>query len=116
MKQFLSCAGYKHWNTEQGSLGVEEHYQKRVDVLPEYEHYPLCSCNDKLFLNITYSCIWNKEQKYDGYEIYLAQENKDGNWCNLKIYALNEASIKSNLHKYEKQLLDMWNVFNQGEE
>ena len=113
--KFLIDNGYKKYNEKLDSFGTTGSYQKRIDTIKEYEHYPLCQCNDKLFLNILHSCYQVNGQPYEGFEMFLVHENKAGDWCDLKIYSLNEEKILANLGKYEKQLLNMWQLFYKGE-
>lgn len=108
---FLEEAKYKKYTTNSDSIGVKEEYQKRIDTNEEYGHYPLCQCNDKLFLNVSKFDYSINGEQFLSYEMFLVHENKDGNWCDLKIYSLSEEEISANLPKLEKKLLDMWVVF-----
>ncbi|MNQ49292.1 hypothetical protein D3C85_631990 [compost metagenome] len=109
--QYLIDNGYKNYQTETDSLGTVEKWQKRVDTKPEFSRYPLCHCNDKLFLNIEGYDYTIGEVKYHSYSIFLVHENKHGEWCDLKIYSISEEELVDNLKRYELQLLDMWLVF-----
>lgn len=114
MKQFLKARGYKNWSNKEVQFGVKESYQKRMDILSDYESiYPVCSLNDKLFINIEhhYYTLPNNPKPYISYVMYLVHENQDGDWCDLKIYSLTEEKLMCNLVSYEKKLLDMWKVF-----
>src|SRR5690554_7291838 len=51
-KDFLLQTGYRMWKEKVDSIGVVQNYQKRVDS--QYPNAPLCSSNEKLFINITY--------------------------------------------------------------
>ncbi len=113
MQEFLEKHGYKLWKTEtEQSIGVTKHYQRRIDADDiEYEGYPLCACNDKLFINMTHYDSTLHGVNLSGYTVELVHENKESEWCDLKVYCLSEQQIKDNLSKYEKKLLDMWKVF-----
>lgn len=111
----LTTNGYKEWDKETDQFDTTTKYQKRVDTLDQYEHYPLCYCNDKLFINVTYYDFLYNGTKSKSYTMSLTHENQDGDWCDLKIYGLTEEKITANLEKYERKLLDMWNLFYEGE-
>ena len=113
MQAFLEQQGYKLWKTEtEQFIGVTKHYQRRVDTDDiEYEGYPLCACNDRLFINITHYDFTLNGVNHTSSIVQLVHENKDGEWCDLRVYSLSEQQIKDNLSKYEKKLLDMWEVF-----
>lgn len=113
MKEFLGQQGYELWNTETEQFrGITKHYQRRINTDDiEYKGYPLCACNDKLFINITHYDYTLNGVNHTSYTIELVHENKESEWCDLKVYSLSEQQIKDNLSKYEKKLLDMWKVF-----
>ena len=113
MQEFLEKHGYKLWKTETDQFtGVTKHYQRRIDTDDiEYKGYPLCACNDKLFINITHYDYTLNGVNRTSCTIELVHENKESEWCDLKVYSLSEEQIKDNLSKYEKKLLDMWKVF-----
>lgn len=114
-KDFLLQVGYKMWNEKVDSIGVVQNYQKRVDS--QYPDVPLCSTNEKLFINIThYSYHLPDGRSFEGFEIYLVHENKSGIWCDLKIYSLSEQRLVDNLHRLEDNLIGMWEVFCNGAE
>ena len=112
MKEFLESKGYKMWEEKTDYLGdkkfVSRKYQKRVDVLPGWQGVPLCSCNDKLFLNIEESQIAGFPESYS---IGMVHENRYGEWCDFKIYSLTEGQIKEFLGKYENNIKQLWEVF-----
>lgn len=103
--------GYREWQRDADRFGVKIQYQKRIDTVPEYEDYPLCECNDKLFININ-SYEYDVNGVYSlSFEMSLVHENRSGDWCDLRIYALTADKIEVNLKSYEVQLLEMWRVF-----
>ena len=109
-KDFLLQVGYKMWKEKVDSIGVVQHYQKRVD--PQYPDVPLCSTNEKLFINIThYSYYLPDGRSSEGFELYLVHERPDERWCDLKIYSISEQDLLDNLEKYEHTLISMWKVF-----
>lgn len=112
MKEFLKQHRYNNWNTEKLDYGTKDMFQKRMDILPEYVDYPLCICNDKILINVDwFECSFPNHPGMRSAEISLVHENKDGDWCDLKIYSLKEEDIKYNLEKYERKLMDLWKVF-----
>ena len=116
IQEFLEQNGYRNWKVDKQGYGTTTHYQKRIDIIQEYEHYPLCECNDKLFINIVHSEFTINGREHVSFEMSLVHENKAGNWCNLKIYSLTEEKVTANLQKYEKLILELWNVFYCGGE
>ena len=112
MQHFLEQSGYKMWEEKTDYLGdkkfVSRKYQKRVDLLPEWQGVPLCFCNDKLFLNIEESKI---AEFPESYSISMVHENRYGEWCDFKIYSLTEGQIKEFLGKYENNIKQLWEVF-----
>lgn len=112
MQEFLAQNGYKMWEEKTDYLGdkrfVSRKYQKRVDVLPEWQGTTLCYCNDKLFLNIEESKI---AEFPESYSIGMVHENGYGEWCDLKIYSIPTDKLVD-IEKFESKLRDMWIAFN----
>lgn len=108
----LSEVGYKKWKTEQDHSSLKEMFQKRMDIIEQHKGYPLCKCNDKILINIDHHHIeFRNGMVSDSYTMSLAHENKDCDWCDLRIYNLSAEKLVDSLPKYEEQLLDMWRVF-----
>jgi len=101
--QFLIEKGYKE--RQQGK------WQKRMDTLELWKDYPLCECNDKLFLNINYFTHISGWVVYESYAMFLTHENPKGEWCNLEIYSLSPQQIIDNIAAYEATLMQMWELF-----
>lgn len=117
--KFLVDNNYKLWKQE--SIRNPSHYkvlinyyQKRIDIFEDYEKYPLCHCNDKLFINITESVTEDliSEVVTNSYEIELCAENKKDLWYQFKIYSIDSEDIQKNLNRYEKEILDFWVLAN----
>ena len=116
IEDFLKQHNYRDWKQDKheygtAGTGTTTHYQKRIDTVKEYEHYPLCACNDKLFINIVHSDFIINRHECSSFEMSLVHENKAGDWADLKIYSLTEEKLSANLCKYEVQLLEMWALF-----
>ena len=115
MQEFLEQDGYKMWEEKTDYLRdkkfVSRKYQKRVDVLPGWQGVPLCSCNDKLFLNIEESQIAGFPESYS---IGMVHENRYGEWCDLKIYSIPTDKLVD-IEKFESKLCEMWIAFNKEE-
>ena len=103
--------GYKMWKEENKIGSIVKKYQKRMDTAESFG-YPLCECNGKIFINIDYhNYTFDDGRVHEGYEINLVHENRAGYWCDLKIYSIESKAVEKNLSKFEKQLLEMWEVF-----
>lgn len=102
--------GYKCWKTDNESYGVIKHYQRR---LQEDETIPLCQCNDKTLLNVVHSDLLIHGHKSESFEVSLCHKNKDGEWCDLKIYSLTRKHVEDSLDRLEQKVLNMWKAFNQ---
>lgn len=111
--KFLEDNGYKRWITETTEIQINtEKWQRRVDWDDDFS-YPLCQCNSKLHININYfSFQIDSERKHEGYEMFICAENKDSEWCDIKIYSISPYELIDNLKKYESKLLKMWEAFN----
>lgn len=109
IQDFLWQENYNCWKDEVNTFGKTYFYQKRVDTV--YQSYPLCNCNDKLFINIIHTDFVINDNPHISYEMSLCHENDVGEWCDLKIYSLTAEKIIGNLKMYETALLDMWNIF-----
>jgi len=114
-KDFLLQTGYRMWKEKVDSIGVVQNYQKRVDS--QYPNAPLCSSNEKLFINITYYSYHLPDGGMsEGFEVYLAHGIESDIWCNLKIYSVSEQQIVDDLYQLEGKLIKMWEVFCNSEE
>ena len=103
--------GYKHWDTKKDSVGTTLSYQRRIDTDDGFS-LPLCACNDKVLINISPFEFNVQGLKRNSCDIGLVHENESGEWCNLKIYSLEENDLLESIEKYESKLLAMWDVFN----
>ncbi len=109
----LTNAGYKRWNVDKDQYGTTEEWQARVDIRDGFdESIPLCQCNDKLFFNVKAYDFDINGINHKSASIDITAENKQGEWCNLKIYSLTWEELESNLSSLEAKLLRMWNEFN----
>ena len=88
---------------------ITQKLQRRVDKV--YDMLPVCSCNDELFINIDIVQAVIHGNMSIAAEFHLCHENKQGEWCNLRIYGLKSEDIYSNFDKHETKLLEMWSVF-----
>ncbi|MNQ54043.1 hypothetical protein D3C85_680990 [compost metagenome] len=113
MKNFLENSGYKCWKEEKDSFRITSKFQKRIDSNEEFKSYTLCSCNDKLLLNIEQHKYTIHREEHESFQIFLCHANKQDEWANIKIYALNREQIENNLSRYEVTLLEMWEKFNE---
>ena len=112
MKEFLESNGYKCWKNDVDECSKTEHYQRRVDNLPQYESYPLCQCNDKVYINIVHYRFTIHDLDHNSLTANLCHGNAAGEWCDLKIYSLSEEKVKESLDSIEQKLLNMWKAFN----
>lgn len=112
MKDFLIKNNYKLYGEEKDEFGTTQKYQKRVDA--DYPEYPLCACNDKLFINIDFYAFTIGDINSRSASIFLVHENNKGEWCDIKIYALKETDVLSKLYRLELKVMDMWKVFYEG--
>ena len=104
----LAEHGYRLYDREDwGSVGGQTmKFQKRVDDI--YKDAPLCSMNEKLFIGVTMTMF----RLNTTFEIQICQESKQGDWCDLKIYAIPEAKFFREVVEYEKKLIELWKLFN----
>lgn len=113
LRDFILSKGYACWDTKyQEFQNVEmmtQKLQRRVDKVYNLLH--VCNCNDKLFVNVDIIQSSIHGNLSISAEVHLCQENKQGEWCNLKIYILKPEDIYSNLEKYEQKILKLWDVF-----
>ena len=109
----LEDKGYKCWKTDNESYGVVKHYQRRLqeDEILKFS-IPLCQCNDKTLLNVVHSDLLIHGHKSESFEVSLCHENKDGEWCDLKIYSLTRKQVEDSLDRLEQKVLNMWKAFN----
>ena len=109
----LTDAGYKCWNVDKDQYGSTEKWQARVDIRDGFdESIPLCQCNDKLFFNVKAYDFTINGINLKSANIYITAENKQGEWCDLKIYSLPWEELESNLSSLEQKLLRIWVEFN----
>ena len=111
MREFLEQNGYKMWEQNVDKMSVTQKYQKRVDTLHKYKDIPLCECNDKLLINIDYWSFEINGITSESCSIYMIHENKNGDWCDLKIYSIPVDKIKEGLVVYEDKIVKLWNEF-----
>ena len=111
MKEFLEQNDYKMWKQDTDEMSVSQKYQKRLDTLHKYKDIPLCSCNDKLLINIDYWCFEINDIVSESCSIYIVHENKNGDWCDLKIYSIPVDKIKEGLVGYEDKIVKLWKEF-----
>jgi len=113
MEEFLEGKGYKCWKKDFDECSKTEHYQRRVDNLPGYrDNYPLCRCNNKLFIDIIHYRYTIHGTPHNSLTAGICHENAAGEWCDLKIYSLSGAKVKESLDSIEQKLLNMWKAFN----
>lgn len=111
IKQFLESHQYKMWKEDKDEMSFSQKYQKRLDILHKYKDVPLCECNDKLLINIDY---WSFEINgifSESCTIYLVHENKNQDWCDLKIYSIPVDKMKEGLVGYEDKIIKLWKAF-----
>lgn len=109
LREFLNSKGYVCWDTKNETIGyvniITQRLQRRVDKV--YNNLPVCNTSDQLCIDISIA----QESTNITAELELCHENKQEEWCSLKIYALSDEEVYSNLEKYETKLLEMWKVF-----
>lgn len=110
----LQNKGYRCWKTDVESYGTTHHWQRRLqeDEILKFS-IPLCQCNHKTLLNVVHSDLLIHEIKSESFEVSLCHENKDGEWCDIKIYSLTRKQVEDSLDRLEQKVLNMWKVFNQ---
>lgn len=111
MKEFLEQHGYKMWKEDKNEMSVSQKYQKRLDVLHKYKDAPLCECNNKLLINIDYLSFEINGITFESCSIYMIHENKNGDWCDLKIYSIPVDKMKENLVAYEDKIIKLGKEF-----
>lgn len=113
LREFLNSKGYVCWDTKNETIGyiniVTQRLQRRVDNV--YNSLPVCNTNNKLCIDISIAQVTMNGATNITAELELCHENKQEEWCSLKIYALSDEEVYSNLEKYETKLLEMWKVF-----
>ena len=117
LRNFLESKGYKMWKEEDDEYFHKEYYQIRLDNKKGWDNNtPLCFCNDKLTLNITFyqntKSFHSNSVLSDKYEMNITGENVDDEWTYTKIYGLTEDQMLSKIHIYENKLIRMWKEFN----
>ena len=111
IKEFLESNGYKMWKEDSDEYSNSQKYQKRIDILDKYDSVSVCTCNDKLFINIDYWTMNINDINSKSCAIYMIHQNNDDEWCDLKIYSLTEEQLQSNLQSYEDKMVKLWEVF-----
>lgn len=113
---FILSNGYTCWDTEYQEFDdaemITQKLQRRVDKV--YSTLPVCNCNDKLFVNIDIVQAVIHGNMSITAEIHLCHENKQGEWCNLRVYALKPDQVYCKLEDKEHKLLKMWEIFYGG--
>lgn len=104
--------GYKKYDVKIDHFGTTSYFQRRVDTDDGFD-YPLCQCNNKVYINLTHGDFVLNDTPHVGCKLSLVHENGDGEWCDLSVYSLTEEELTVNIAKYETRLLEMWKVFNQ---
>lgn len=107
----LTFQGYKMYDDQTDDLGITYSYQRRVDTDKGFS-YPLCKCNDAVYIDIKYYEYRLNQIDRKSCEISITLENGEGNWCDIKIYSLNPEDLQENIKKYEGKVLAMWEAFN----
>lgn len=106
---FLTDNGYRMWREEETPETTKYEFQKRV---PDEEGWPLCECNDKLLINLVYyKHTFHNGMEAEGFEMFVAHERKNDEWCDFKIYGLTEEQTVSKLSNYETSLKECWKMF-----
>lgn len=115
LREYLMMKGYKVWETESNEYPnvqtITQKLQKRVDF--DKQHLPVCSCNDKLLINIDI-CQAKVHGKISvTAEMSLVHANSKDEWCNLSLYSLKPNQIYGygDLEAKEDKLLEMWEIF-----
>lgn len=111
IKEFLESNGYKMWKQEAESGLITQHFQKRIDNLHKYIDVPVCECNDKVFVNIQYYDFDMGNHQTKSCQISLVHENKNQDWCDLKIYSISVDKMKEGLVGYEDKIIKLWKEF-----
>lgn len=111
MKEFLEAHQYKMWKEDKDTMSVSQKYQKRLDILHKYKDVPLCECNDKLLINIDYWRFEINGITSESYSIYMIHENKNGDWCDLKIYSIPVDKLMEDIVGYEDKIVKLWKGF-----
>lgn len=113
IREFLVENKYKVWETEQNEYPncfiLTQKLQRRLDMEDGFD-FPLCQCDDKLFLNIEPTQAHVNGNVSDSSEMSLVHEY-NGEWCGLKIYSISSDDLQNKLGFYEQKILNMWKVF-----
>ena len=110
LRDFILSKGYTCWDTDYQEFDdaemITQNLQRRVDKV--YNMLPVCNCNDKLFINVDIIQTVYQGNMSITAEVHLCHENKQGEWCNLRVYALKPDQVYSKLEDKEHKLLKMW--------
>lgn len=113
LREYILSKGYTCWDTKYQEFHnvemITQKLQRRVDKV--YDMLPVCNCNDKLVINIDIVQAVIHGNTSITAELHLCHENKQGEWCNLRIYGLKSEDVYDNIDKYETKLLEMWKMF-----
>lgn len=113
LKDFIISKNYKCWDTKYNDSPnirmITQKLQRRLDI--DFPELPVCDCNDKLFINVDICQSTIHGNLSVTAEVHLCHENKQGEWCDLKIYSLKPQDIYDRLYFYENKLLEMWELF-----
>ena len=116
LRDFILSKGYTCWDTDYQEFGdakmITQNLQRRVDKV--YNTLPVCNCNDKLFINVDIIQTVYQGNMSITAELHLCHENKQGEWCNLRAYALKPDQVYCKLEDKEHKLLKMWEIFYGG--
>lgn len=111
MKEFLEQNRYKMWKQDEEFGSTTQYFQKRIDRIHKYIDTPLCQCNDKVLIDIEYYDINMHGFETKSCVISVVGENKNDDWCDLKIYSIPVEKMKENLVAYEDKIVKLWKAF-----
>lgn len=109
---YLATFGYRMFDIVEDEWSITEKYQRRLDTDDGFS-FPLCNCNDALFINIERWEI-KSNNSFSGKpssKINLVHENAKGEWCDVGIYSISDEQLLTNIKSYEAKLLVMWDLF-----
>ena len=113
--------GYRNWKNEDDRASTNQmvlkHYQARVDHV--YPKAPLCTTNDKLYVNIEYHMIEVPDPEGEGMfpkrlhesvEISVRHGAEDDVWFDLKAYSMKPEDLLEvgALNKIVARLIKAW--------
>lgn len=108
----LESLGFKSYtkNEDSANIYAPERFQKRLDVEYPFSDYPVCHCNDKLFVDVYIYDFEIKSQSSQSVTFAFRAENSDGEWVDFSFYGLdfNKVDSKEDVIKYCLKLLNSW--------